>query len=151
MGSPCISRLSAGATRLILPVSVALAGAAYHLVLASLGISVEAARAEGLLLTSTADGSLWPALFPADLVHVQWVSMAEQAPYMLTLILVAFICVIMNFAGLELATNQELDWDREFRVTGVASMVAWSRRRHSGDLCRTGFPAQQAAWGTQQG
>ena len=30
----------------------------------------------------------------------------------------------MNFAGLELATNQELDWDREFRVTGVASMVA---------------------------
>ena len=109
---------------LILPVSVALAGVAYHLVLASLGISVEAARAEGLLLTSTADGSLWPALFPADLVHVQWASMAEQAPYMLTLILVAFICVIMNFAGLELATNQELDWDREFRVTGVASMVA---------------------------
>ena len=37
-----------------------------------------------------------------------------------TMIFVAFICVIMNFAGLELATNQELDWDREFRVTGVA-------------------------------
>ena len=109
---------------LILPVSVALAGAAYHLALASLGISVEAARAEGLLLTSTADGNLWPALFPADLAQVQWASMAEQVPYMLTLILVAFICVIMNFAGLELATNQELDWDREFRVTGVASTIA---------------------------
>ena len=109
---------------LILPVSVVLAGVAYHLALASLGISLDAARAEGLLLTSTADGSLWPALFPADLVHVQWASMAEQVPHILTLIFVAFICVIMNFAGLELATNQELDWDREFRVTGVASMVA---------------------------
>ena len=108
---------------LILPVSVALAGAAYHLVLASLGISVEAARAEGLLLSSTADGNLWPALFPADLVQVQWASMAEQLPHILTLIFVAFICVVMNFSGLELAVNQELDWDREFRVTGVASMV----------------------------
>ena len=109
---------------LILPVSVALAGVAYHLALAGLGISGDEARAEGLLLSSTADGNLWPALFPADLVQVQWASMAAQVPHMLTLILVAFICVIMNFAGLELATNQELDWDREFRVTGVASVVA---------------------------
>ena len=109
---------------LILPVSVALAGVAYHIALANLGISLDAARAEGLLLTSTADGNLWPALFPADLEHVQWTAMVAQVPHILTLILVAFICVIMNFAGLELATNQELDWDREFRVTGVASMVA---------------------------
>ena len=109
---------------LILPVSVVLAGVAYHLALANLGISLDTARAEGLLLTSTADGNLWPALLPADLMHVQWTAMAAQVPHILTLILVAFICVIMNFAGLELATNQELDWDREFRVTGVASMVA---------------------------
>ena len=109
---------------LILLVSVALAGGGYHLALAALGISGAEARAEGLLLTSTADGSLWPALLPADLLHVQWAAMAAQVPHMLTLILVAFISVIMNFAGLELAANQELDWDREFRVTGVASVIA---------------------------
>ena len=109
---------------LILPVSVALAGAAYHFALATFGISGDAARAEGLLLTSTADGNLWPALFPADLAQVQWASMAEQIPHMLTLMLIAFISVVMNFAGLELAVNQELDWDREFRVTGVASVVS---------------------------
>ena len=109
---------------LILLVSVALAGGGYHLALAALGISGAEARAEGLLLTSTADGSLWPALLPADLLHVEWAAMAAQVPHMLTLILVAFISVIMNFAGLELAANQELDWDREFRVTGVASMIA---------------------------
>ena len=109
---------------LILLVSVALAGGGYHLALAALGISGAEARAEGLLLTSTADGSLWPALLPADLLHVEWAAMAAQVPHMLTLILVAFISVIMNFAGLELAANQELDWDREFRVTGVASVIA---------------------------
>ena len=109
---------------LILPGSIVLAVAAYHFILAGLGISGDEARAEGLLLTSTADGSLWPALLPADLVHVDWSLMATQVPHMLTLILVAFICVVMNVAGLELAANQELDWDREFRVTGVASVVA---------------------------
>ena len=112
------------ANPLILPVSVALAVVAYHFALTSLGISGDTARSEGLLLTRTADGNLWPALYPADLANVQWSAIARQAPHMLTLMLVAFIAVVMNFAGLELAVNQELDWDREFRVTGVASMVA---------------------------
>ena len=109
---------------LILPVSVVLAVGAYHLVLAATGVSGDEARAAGLLLTSTADGGLWPVLGPADLAHVAWPDLAAQVPHILTLILIAFICVIMNVAGIELAANQELDWDREFRVTGVASLIA---------------------------
>ena len=110
---------------LILLVSVALLVGGYHLALAALGISGDEARAEGLLLHhSEAHGSLWPVLLPADLVHVEWALIAAQVPNMLTLMMVAFITVVMNFAGLELAVNQELDWDREFRATGVASVVA---------------------------
>ena len=109
---------------LILPVSVALAVGAYHLALATLGISADEARAAGLLLTSTADGGLWPALWPADLVQVDWPALASQLPNMLALMLIAFIGVILNVAGLELAANQELDWDREFGATGFASVVA---------------------------
>ena len=109
---------------LIVPLSVGLAVAAYHLALAALGISGDAARAAGLLLTSTADRGLWPALLPGDLVHVEWAALAGQVPHMATLILVAFICTVLNVAGLELAANLELDWDREFRVTGVASAIA---------------------------
>ena len=109
---------------LILPVSVALAVGAYHLVLAAADISGEEARAAGLLLTSTGGGSLWPALGPADLARVDWSAMAAQVPGLLTLMLVALICVVLNLAGLELAANQDLDWDREFRATGFASMVA---------------------------
>ena len=109
---------------LILPLSVVAAIGAYHLALGALDISGDEARALGLLLTSTADAGLWPALFPADLVHVEWAAMAGQIPNMLTLMLIAFICVIMNVAGLELAVNQELDWNREFRASGFASIVA---------------------------
>ena len=109
---------------LILPVSVVLAVGAYHFVLATLEISGSEARAAGLLLTSTSDGSLWPALQPADLVHVDWTAMAMQIPAILTLILVAFICIIMNIAGLETATDQELDWNHEFKATGLASVVS---------------------------
>ena len=50
--------------------------------------------------------------------------MAMQIPNMLTLILVSLIYVSMNLAGLEMAANQELDWNREFKATGFASVVA---------------------------
>ena len=104
----------------ILPASVVLAVGAYHLALSALGISGGEARAAGLLLTSTAQGGLWPA----DLTHVDWPAMAGQIPNMLTLIVIALICVIVNFAGLEVAVDEELNWDREFRAAGVASIVA---------------------------
>lgn len=94
---------------LILPVSVAIAVAAYHFVLATLDISGDEARAAGLLFKSTADGSLWPVLGVADLAHLDWAAMGMQIPNMLTLLLIALICVIMNLAGLELAANHELN------------------------------------------
>ena len=109
---------------LILPVGVTFAVGAYHLVLALLGISGDAARGAGLLLTSTSEASLWPTLGPADLAYVDWTALAMQFPAVLMLVLIALIVVIMNIAGLEMAANQDLDWNREFRATGLASVVA---------------------------
>ncbi len=109
---------------LVLPVAVALAVGAHHLAFAALGLSGEEARAAGLLLTGTAGGRLWPALGPGDVALVDWAAMAGQAPEMLILVLIAFICIIMNVAGLEIAVDRELDWDGEFKATGVASLVS---------------------------
>ena len=109
---------------LILPVSVVAAVCAYHLVLGALEISGDEARTLGLLLTGTADGGLWPVLVPADLVHLEWAAITGQIPNILTLMLIAFICVIMSVAGLEVSVNQELDWNREFKASGLASIVA---------------------------
>ncbi|MYH59745.1 MAG: STAS domain-containing protein [Boseongicola sp. SB0675_bin_26] len=109
---------------LILPASAVAAVGAYHLALGVLGVSGEEARAAGLLLASTTDGGLWPALLPADLALVEWSSLAAQIPNILTLMLIAFICVVMNIAGLELAVNQDLEWNREFKACGTASVIA---------------------------
>ncbi|MDE0125557.1 MAG: SulP family inorganic anion transporter [Bryobacterales bacterium] len=109
---------------LILPVSVALAVGAYHLVLDALGISGERAREAGLLLRSTSEGGLWPALRLADLMNVDPGVIATQVPAMFMLMLVAVIVVVMNLAGLEMAASRDLDWDREFRTTGFASVAA---------------------------
>ncbi len=109
---------------LVLPVGVALFVGAYHLVLAELGISGGEAREASLLLTSTSDGNLWPALGAADLVNVDFGAMVLQLPNVLMLMLVALIVVIMNIAGLEMAANQDLDWDRELGASGLASVVA---------------------------
>lgn len=109
---------------LILPASVLLAIAAYHLALSALGISGAEARAEGLLLVSTAEGNLWPALWPTDFTHVDWPAIVGQIPNMMMLILIALICVIVDIAGLEVAVDEDLDWNREFRATGLASIVA---------------------------
>ena len=109
---------------LILPVSVVIFVGACHLALFALDISGEEARAAGLLLTSTVEESLWPVWTPADFAQVDWSAMAGQIPDMLTLILVALICVVMNIAGLELAVNSELNWDREFRAKGFATVIS---------------------------
>ena len=109
---------------LILPASVALAAVAYHIVLAALGIGGDEARLAGLLFTSTADGTLWPPLLPGDLVHVDWHAVAAQTVNLLLLVLVAMIAIVMNVAGLEVAANEELGWNREFRASGLASVVS---------------------------
>ena len=108
----------------ILPASILLAIAAYHLALSALGISGAEARAEGLLLVSTAKGSLWPVLWPSDFAHVDWPAIIGQIPNMMMLILIALICVIVDVAGLEAAVGEDLEWNREFRATGFASIIA---------------------------
>ena len=109
---------------LILPVSVTVVVGGFHLALAGLGMSGAEAREADLLLTSTADGDLWPALSITDVMRVDWTALGAQVPNMLALILVAFICVVLNLAGLEMAANQELNWDREFQTGGLATVVA---------------------------
>ena len=109
---------------LILPVSFVLAAALYHLSLSFLDVSGDAAQAATMSLTGPSGGGLWPAFRPGDLAHVDWATLAAQIPNVLTLILVTLLCMVMYLSSFELATNRELEWNREFRVTGWASVLA---------------------------
>ena len=48
---------------------------------------------------------------------------AAQIPNLLILFTVTLVCVVMNLGGMEVAANVDLDWNREFRVTGWANAV----------------------------
>ncbi len=109
---------------LLMPAAVVLAGALFHLTLFLLEFSGEEARAAGLLFAGAADGTLWPAYQLGDIVLVDWVAVARQIPGMLTLVVVSLIYLVMNLAAIELAANQELDWNHEIRSAGAASVIA---------------------------
>ena len=109
---------------LILPAGVVLAGTLFHVALSVLDVSVAEARASGLLFSGGTGGGLWPVFQFGDLALVDWLAVAGQIPNMLTLIVVAVIYLVMNLAAIELAANQELDWNHEFRSAGAASVIA---------------------------
>ena len=107
---------------LILPLSVVLFVGAYQVVLATLGFSDAEVQDLGLLYSSTVVGNLWPPVMPADLLQTEWSAILGQIPNLLALALVALICIVMALSGLEVALNEDLNWDREFRAAGAASM-----------------------------
>ena len=109
---------------LILPASVVLAVALCHAVLFLFGISVEEARAAGILFVGLPADASWPPLQPGDLGHVNWGVVASQFPGILGVTLIALMCIVLNAGALELGSGAELDMNREFRVEGGANLIA---------------------------
>ena len=111
---------------LVAPGSFVLAAALFHAVLVLLDISGEEATAAGLLFGGMAGGSFWPPFQPGDLAHVDWVAVALRTPDILALILVTLLNAAIQLSSIELilATNQKLEWDREFKAMGRASALS---------------------------
>ena len=109
---------------LIFPASFLASAIAFQLCLAAVGMSGEEARAAGLLFSGSASGGLWPPIGPSDLPHIDWGEFAAQIPHLLILVTITLICVVMNLGGTEVAANVDLDWNREFRASGWANLLA---------------------------
>ena len=111
---------------MVTPVSFVFAAALFHAMLLLLDISGEEATAAGLLFTGMAGGSFWPPFQPGDLAHVDWVVLVTRIPDILVLILVTLLSAAIQLSSIELglATNQKLDWEREFKAMGRASLLA---------------------------
>ena len=104
--------------------SLVLVCALYHLVLVLLDISVDDAKAAGLLLSGMAEGSLWPAFRFDDLGYVSWGVLAALVPDLLIGTAVTVFSLLIALSGLEIATGAKFDWNKEFKVTGFAGLVA---------------------------
>ena len=109
---------------LLFPASFVLGTALYHLFLELSGISQAEAIQSGLLFAGLTEGELWPAFQMSDFGHIDWVALTLQFPNIMTVVLVTLICVVMNTSGVELSTNTALDWNREFKSAGLASLLS---------------------------
>ena len=106
------------------PASFVLAIGLYYAGLAFLDISGEEAEAAGLLFADMSEDGLWPPFQPGDLAHVDWTAVALQIPDMLALVLVTLLCAVVYLSSVELAARREIEWNREFRAAGQASLIS---------------------------
>lgn len=126
---------------LIPPAGLLAASLLYHLGLGWFDVSLEEAGAAGLFLTGAAGGPTLPVFQPGALAHIDWTALLLQVPNILILILLTLLRTAVNLSGLELATNSQLDWNRELRATGLANLAAGAGAGPPGSL-DTGMSAR---------
>lgn len=94
----------------------------FYLGLRLLGGSLDAARAEGLLMMPIEEGTrAWPWRF---LTEAPWGVLAMEWKSFLAMVVVVVVTILLNAAGLELATHHEVDLDRELRANGLANLAS---------------------------
>lgn len=104
------------------PALMLLAGAAFYLVVPSMGISVAQARDLGWLPdVSGGVGISLPTVHMLGLVD--WGQVVFATPAMLSAALLSMIGLLLNTSGLELALGRDLDADSELRSSGGANIL----------------------------
>jgi SulP family sulfate permease len=109
---------------LMLPGLLVGAIALFYVALWISGMSVEAAGTRGFLLGHFPQGGLWPPLGPLALGQIDWSVVKSTSGSIAALTVLAAISILLNASGLELATEQEIDLDRELRATGIANILS---------------------------
>jgi SulP family sulfate permease len=107
---------------LLLPGVIVAGFVFFYLGLWLLGETVEAARAQGLLMKPVEEGGLgWPWW---SAPHVPWSALLAEWKNFLAMVVVVIVTMLLNAAGLELATHREVDLDRELRANGLANLAS---------------------------
>ncbi len=109
---------------LVLPTCIVVAVLCFYGAIWLLGIDQGTAQARGLLLGPFEKASLYTSLDPGLLVRARWDVVATQLPSILTVIGMATIGSLLNVSGLELATGEDIDPNRELRGIGIANLAA---------------------------
>ena len=108
---------------LITPLTILAAVALFYVWLAVTGRTVTDAGVRPLLLGPFPQGALWKPLTPTLMAQVDWRIILGQAGQVGIIVLVSVLSLLLNAGGIELAVRQDLDLNRELRVTGAANIA----------------------------
>ncbi|MGH7334214.1 MAG: SLC26A/SulP transporter family protein [Candidatus Rokuibacteriota bacterium] len=94
----------------------------FYLGLGFLGGNLDTARTQGLLMIPIEEGArVWPWRFVSE---APWGALLTEWKSFLAMVVVVIVTILLNAAGLELATHREVDLDRELRINGLANMTS---------------------------
>ena len=109
---------------LLLPGLLAGGVVLFYVILALAGVSVATAESRGYLLGPFPQGGLWPPFHLEALARIDWTILRSMVGSIAALTVLAAISILLNASGLELATDEEIDLDRELRATALANLLS---------------------------
>lgn len=98
--------------------------AVFYVIVYAAGSTVKEVGESGWLLGTLAEGSLWPPVALSDLGIVQWSVLLRNSGDIAAVVAMASITLLLSASSVEVATEQEIDLDRELRWTGIGNMLA---------------------------
>ena len=112
-------------TRNSLTIPAVLIGAPvlFYVALALIGVDVDTAARQGLIIGGAVGATPWQPLLPSDLARVDWGLILSHLPAMLTMVVVTVISLLLNATGIELTVERHLDLNRELRACGWGNLA----------------------------
>ncbi|MGF1512352.1 MAG: SLC26A/SulP transporter family protein [Elainellaceae cyanobacterium] len=88
--------------------------------------TLEAARAQGLLLGPFPEGSggLWHPITPDVLSQVRWEAIAHQTGSILTLAFVTLLSLLLSNSSIEVVVERDLNLSQEMRALGLGNLLS---------------------------
>jgi sulfate permease, SulP family len=88
------------------------------------GTSLDEATQRGLTLGDMGSTTAWHPLPVADLAQADWPAIMGQAGSIGTIVVLVAVSLLLNVSGMELAFREDVDLNRELRVSGYGNMLS---------------------------
>ncbi len=109
---------------LVMPLSFLFVCVLAHLILAVFNVPLDSAREAGFFLEIHIPTTVWPPLSIQDIGLIDWQVLMLQIPSFLALVTVLLLVTVVGVSGLELSSNSDLNWNQEFRSSGISSFIS---------------------------
>jgi SulP family sulfate permease len=109
---------------LVLPLALVAAVIATHIVVLLLALSGTAIDASMVFFSLPGGGHPVVPLVTGDLAHFDWIALAPVAGQIIAVVVLAVLSILLNSTSIELATEHNIDLDRELRMQGLANVAS---------------------------
>ena len=111
---------------LLMPVIIAAGVLIFYAGLLVFKLNLEDARAGNLMFRPLSTSAQMPSLVSVAHIfgNVRWPVLLSEWENFLAMTVVVIVTILLNATGLDLATREDVDFDRELRVNGVANIIS---------------------------